>query len=476
MRTAIGSRGLASCGRRRKRIFLRPLVVLRMKRFFWLSLSLALALSQTSASAQQPPSNPAVSATPSAASGAAPASDGIPVGTVITMQNWQRYQQYMSDGMAALFAGKYFWKMPADVAMEVGPTVINPPPKTYLEATEKYSGQVKIVELPGGGLTLDGYHGGLPFPDPQEPRRGWKILANIWYRYIPHLSYMSHANGCTIDSTGNTNCSAGNIVYRQLSFNTDPGAGGNTVDPEGRFYTQWFMILEPEQDRYTASLTIAYNDLRRQQDVFVFIPSLRRYQPVSAAARCAQSSGMDINQDDYRSGFNSNLTQFSVDYLGRKKVLSLILSKMPDHKFPEGYDMPLGWPKPSWGKWQMRDVDVISASKLPAFAAGYCYGKRVMYVDRADSAPLWEELYDPKGQLWKIGGLFLHAAEIPNIGPIDTSGSLIYAFWDIQNKHGTIVVDPTDSSYPFYANEQVPKDFQDITRYSTPSGLNMIMR
>jgi Protein of unknown function (DUF1329) len=422
-----------------------------MKVCFQLSLVLALALCRTPADAQQqsPTSSAPAAASQAMGMGAAPAqpgdsmhsaADGIPVGTVITMQNWQQYQQFMSDGLAALFAGKYYWKMPADVKMEVGPTVVNPAPKNYREATEKYSGQVKLVELPDGGLTLDGYRGGLPFPTPQEPHKGWKILADVWYRYIPHLSYISSASGCTVNSGGNINCSTGNVVYRQLSYNTDPGVAGDPPDPEGRFFTQWFMILEPEQDRYTASLTIAYNDLKRQQDIYAFIPSLRRYQPVSAAARCGQTSGMDINQDDYRSGFNSNLTQFTVDYVAEKKVLALILSKMPDSKFPEGYDMPLGWPEPSWGKWQMREVDVISASKLPAQRSGYCYGKRVMYVDQPNSAPLWEELYDPAGKLWKIGGLFLHTIDVPNVGPVDTSGSLLYEFWDIQNKHASIIV------------------------------------
>jgi hypothetical protein len=99
-----------------------------------------------------------------------------------------------------------------------------------------------------------------------------------------------------------------------------------------------------------------------------------------------------------------------------------------------------------------------------------------MYVDKTDNAPLWEELYDPDGKLWKIAGLFPRTVDVPNVGPIDNSGSLIYAFWDIQNNHASFVADPTDNSHPFYVNEQVPKDYLDLTRYSTPSGLNMIMR
>ena len=103
----------------------------------------------------------------------------IPPGTTINLQNWQQYRQFMPDGMLALFEGKYAWKTPPDVALEVGPTIIHPLPRNYLAATEKFAGQVQLLELPDGGLTLRNYQGGTPFPNPQEPHKGWKILANL---------------------------------------------------------------------------------------------------------------------------------------------------------------------------------------------------------------------------------------------------------------------------------------------------------
>jgi hypothetical protein len=69
----------------------------------------------------------------------------------------------MPDGMAALFEGRYAWKTPPDVSLEVGPTVIHPLPRNYLAATEKYAGQVQLQELPDGWLTLHNYQGGAPF-------------------------------------------------------------------------------------------------------------------------------------------------------------------------------------------------------------------------------------------------------------------------------------------------------------------------
>jgi hypothetical protein len=47
----------------------------------------------------------------------------------------------MPEGMIAFFEGKYFWKMPAGLQIEVGPTVTDPLSKNYLAATEKYAQQ-----------------------------------------------------------------------------------------------------------------------------------------------------------------------------------------------------------------------------------------------------------------------------------------------------------------------------------------------
>jgi Protein of unknown function (DUF1329) len=373
---------------------------------------------------------------------AQPAGDSIAPGTTITAQNWEQYQRFMPEGMAALFQGKYFWKMPPDVQMEVGPTVINPLPKTYIDATEKYSGQVKMVELPDGGLTLSGYQGGIPFPNPAEPHQGWKVLANLWYRYLPHLIVDTYAHGCTVDRGGSVSCKTAQIVSRQLTYNTDPNTPATFAGAEGKFSSEWFMVQEPEQERYTAFLTISYADPTKAEDTYLFLPSLRRYQPVSSAARCSPNQGTDSTQEEYRFGFNSNITELKVEMLGEKKILALLNANLPAGEFPENFDMPLGWPKPSWGKWQVRDVYELSVSKIPSKASGYCYGKRVMYVDKATFAPLWEDLYDTNLKPWRIMALFLRSMDIPGIGTVDASGSMVWVFWDVQNSHASFFLDP----------------------------------
>jgi hypothetical protein len=408
-----------------------------------------------------------------AADHSSPGADSIPPGTTITMQNWQSYRQLMSDGMAAMFEGKYFWKMPPDVQMEVGPTMLTPLPKNYLEATEKYAGQVRIIELPDGGLTLQGYRGGIPFPSPLEPHRGWKVLMNLWYRYSPRLVVITHGWDCAINASGNSSCESSEIVNRQLSYSTDGGSSPDAPPPDAKYYTQWFMVLEPEQSRYTAQLNINYVDLTKPEDFYSFLPSLRRYQPVASSGRCAQSFGEDWTQEDFRSGLDSNVTQIQVNYLGHKKILALLDFRAPDNPYPDGFFLPLVWPKPPWAKWQVRDVDVIDVRKIPSQAAGYCYGKRVMYVDAHTSSPLWEELYDKQVSLWKFQTTLPQQVNVPGVGPVVTPGVDVELIWDIQRNHASV---GGESAGSVYVNEQAPAEFQDVARYTTPAGLNMIMR
>lgn len=406
------------------------------------------------------------------------ANSSIPPGTVITAQNWQQYRQFMPHGMIVLFEGQASWKMPADVQMPVGPTIINPLPAGYLAATEKYSSSTRLEELPDGGLTITGYRGGIPFSHPAEPHKGWKILADFWYRYMPHIVVNGPDNlgfFCTLDSFSNVSCVKGLWVARQLADNTDPGIPATFPGAEGKYYTTWFMIEQPEQQHYTATLTIEYTDLTRPEDIYVFIPSMRRTQRLSSAARCS-SSGNELTPDDGRFAFDSNIPDFSADLLGTQRILNQMNTGSAGSVFPDDYDMPLGWSKPSWGKWELRDSYILDIRKLPAKAAGYCYGKRILYVDQQFYGPLWQDLYDPKMQLWKVALLQPIVTQIPRVGPQNSSGAAFSHWWDLQNHHATFEGPADGHGYNILVNDEVPASYLDLERYTAPAGLSEVMR
>jgi hypothetical protein len=116
------------------------------------------------------------------------ATGSIAAATKIAIQNWRRYGGSCPKAFRDVFEGKYFWKMPADVELDVGPAVIHPLPATYLKATEQGSGQTKITPLAAGRLNVEGYRGGLPFPNPSDDATPpVRALGPSFHRSVPFL-------------------------------------------------------------------------------------------------------------------------------------------------------------------------------------------------------------------------------------------------------------------------------------------------
>jgi hypothetical protein len=417
----------------------------------------------------------------------------IPVGTMITKQNWQQYKQFMPVGMIGLLEGRYFWKMPNDVEMYVGATVIHPLSRSYVDASERYDNQAHVFHMPDGQLNIANYIAGMPFPLPQEPDKGYKILANLWFPDQPYLQVIAPETGltsiCTMDRFGNYACTRMAAIYRQLAFNHNPAVPRTEPRAGGAWYTEWLMVEQPlnaleigtgqERSRYTVDLTIFWQDMTRAQDNYVYIPAMRRSLRFSGSGGCAPLFGSDIFHDDQRGGYNGGISAFNAEYYGERKILAITDLTDADGVWPAQYDQPLGWAKPSWGSWSLRNVYVIDVRRVPAQQRGYCYGSRIMYVDTQFMHQLWEEIYDANLKLWKIVSIHLHPAEMdPSQGAVPLDGALIESYWDVQHDHLThlFTANADGTRDGVLDNQRAPKSYDDIMKYSTPGGLMQILQ
>src|SRR5204862_8016553 len=97
-------------------------------------------------------------------------------GDKITDQNMDKVKDLISPGME--------WCIKRGFPM----TIVEPKriewPKAYKEATEKYSGQVKLAP---DGLSVQNFVAGQPFPslDPKDPQIALKIMWNYEYKFNP---------------------------------------------------------------------------------------------------------------------------------------------------------------------------------------------------------------------------------------------------------------------------------------------------
>jgi Protein of unknown function (DUF1329) len=194
----------------------------------------------------------------------------LPIGTKITMSNWQQYKEFMPFGMIVFFQGQYYWKMPADLEMEIGPSHEEANlPKSWVQATEKYGSQTSVEVLPNGHYVLKNYYGGTPFPNPQEPYKGWKILANAFWGYTPAIINQNPQNNnwgtvWAQDRFGNISASSLDYVYRMSDYITDPGFQHTYNYAPGTWYTEWIMQETPEQVRYTAVIDLFFTEAKRK--------------------------------------------------------------------------------------------------------------------------------------------------------------------------------------------------------------------
>jgi Protein of unknown function (DUF1329) len=406
----------------------------------------------------------------------------LPVGTVITTQNWEQYKDYMPLWMQWLFSGEYGFKLSPNQSITVGPTIPKALPKKYAADTEKYSGQVQLKDLPNGGTLIENYTAGVAFPNPTQPHLAEKVMWNAWYRYAPRVEQILPLQQLLIDQYHNTFVQSGYSDFMRVGHLSEPDQPiYNTTAPSLEF-TEYLELSQPEQSKYTVSLIIFTLDPLKSQENWAFVPSLRRPLRLSASSRCAPSLGADSTLEDQKGGFNLQVANFVGQVVAHKMVLQMnhLEPAWPAHvdffdarvAHSWGFDTGVAWPPPP-SKWELREVYVDEIKRLPSMQAGYCYGLRRAYVDATDWTLPTQDLYDMGGKPWKIVSLFSRMH--PNgYGDSFESDSSNYGamFIDLQNRHMSVSCELNGDATDSYAKPE----FYSIARYGLPTGLLEIMK
>ena len=400
----------------------------------------------------------------------------IPAGTRITLQNWQQYKQFMPIAMQALFSGQYLWKISdgPEYAMLVGPAISDPMPRQFVKDTEKYSSQVQLHKLANGGYSLSGYVAGLPFPNPAQPDLGAKLYFNAYYYYRPAYDFAPDL-GWNEDRFHNATASDALVASYRLSHISEPGFAPNPPYGKGYLFGNRYVLLAPEQNRYLSEIALYSDDPSRLQELYLFLPSLRRSLRLSAAARCSPLLGSDYAQDDNNNFLGVQVPQFSLGYVGYKKILSMLHQNPAEDWKLSSYistsgTMP-GWPKPIAGNWEVRDAYLIDILPFTAAAKGYCYGHKVVYIDSQTWVVLAADIYEPVGKLWKIGLLQYQPWRInaDESAIIPQAGVNLIA--DLEGSHTGLSM-----QYHVKVNNDAPAEYKNAAVMAFPGSLAQIMK
>jgi hypothetical protein len=339
----------------------------------------------------------------------AASAETIPVGTRITAHNWQQYRKFMPMSFVAAYSGRYAFKIGDDrrYTINVGPAAPLAMFRQLRENTEKYASRSRLSRTASGGYTINGYVAGVPFPKPSGPLMAYQLLYNVWTYYLPSISH-SDGSYVAVDRYRNRFYEQIDVDQWRLSHSSDEGFPTNPPYGAGFLQSTRQLVDAPEQEKYTAQLALLPDDPEKVQEIYVFVPALRRSVRMSSAARCSPLLGSDFNEDDNSDGMFFQPPNFKATLLGVKKVVALMhgdLNHWYGGDLPGGdklYDrdgLP-GWPSPLAGKWEVRDVYVLEVAPLPILT-GYCYGHKVIFIDKETFVQIYLDDYDAGGRLYK---------------------------------------------------------------------------
>ena len=315
----------------------------------------------------------------------------VAAGDKITDQNIDKVKDLIAPGLE--WCIKHGWPI------TIGETKRIEWQKAYKDATEKYSGQVKLA---ADGLTFSNYVAGMPFPnvDAKDPQVAIKIMWDFEYR--PEATDDQDLRNFDAD-TGSIADHGPLTVERhflldhlkRLYWNgrlyVDPKP--EKPNPNGyRSQQGLYPILEPFDLKGVGALGNRYIDPAKQDDSWLYLPSLRRVRRLSTAQRSDALFGQDTDVDSY-DGYAGHIAWMDWKYLGERDVIGTMHAK----NFPVKWGDKVDWAFDD--VWEKRHVYVIEGiSKLPQYA----YSKRVIFIDKEAWVIPFSDIYDRSGELWKV--------------------------------------------------------------------------
>ena len=291
--------------------------------------------------------------------------------------------------------------------LEIGPTMRDySPAGPFQAATEKYRGQPRV----GPDNSLENYTAGRPFPVEEidcqgDPLAGVKIMwdfvsnggdgqAHFFYSYWDRGEQLP----LYYEGSGQTVKLAHRFEPRYEPQQGDlfrgekrKGAFGVTVDAP--FDARGIEILSYRYKASDRPRAEARND-----DTWVYVPTLRRVRRISPAQRTDAISGTDFTFDDLRS-FNGIVPQYEWQCLAERRMIAPMNTKVKAYPYEHEHDFgPYGLSFAS-DRWELRDAWLV---RMTPKNDDHPYHHKDIWIDEQTLAPLYSFAYDQKQELWKI--------------------------------------------------------------------------
>ena len=337
-----------------------------------------------------------------------PEESQVKPGDVVTAKDADKVKNLVSPGV--------HWLVQHGMEMHIiEHTRIEEPP-AYRAATEKFHAQVKLT--PDGVLDENTYVAGRPFPliDQNDPQAAIKIMYNFertqyFTDDLTSKLFDAETGQITHDGSKQSYHIERHFVFDSLRIlkyigRTEQEPIPAMPNPDNVLLKGGsYPILEPFDLKGIGGLSYRYLDPKKYDETWLYLPSLRRVRRLSTAQRSDALFGQDVDLDS-TGGFAGQIAWFDWKLLALRPGLAV----------GHGKHMP---PQPCEGDggvtfcddWELGRGYVVEATpKL----AGYAYSKRLIYVDAETFYIPYSDMFDHRGELWKVAVNFARYDKKPN--------------------------------------------------------------
>lgn len=339
------------------------------------------------------------------------------------------------------------------------------PAKAYMDATAQHQA---AVTLDGDGA-IQNYVAGLPFDKtkftPGSKEDGSKLIWDFNFRWqnnglqIKEVHWVwvrrggSHDSHEIMNDTYKQYYQGGGSFERVLTgpyqrvyftHRADLAAQNYQVEgswAEGQEFREYTGFSSPFDIAGTAFLILRYDDAKKADDSWAYIPSLRRVRRISVEVKSDSLLGTDHTLEDFYC-FAGRPLEHNWEYVGSARILAVARSRNTDTV----YYGPNGWTPHD--DWALRLTDVVRQTPK---RDNHPYSTKFLYIDRQSGECAYANAFDRANELWKVWQLSKVWTEDPqyhvknhfeaNETPAGTNMSSFQSInvIDLQNNRGTLV-------------------------------------
>ena len=291
--------------------------------------------------------------------------------------------------------------------LAIGPTQrdYSPSPE-FTSATEFYRGQARI----GPDNSLEDWTAGRPFPMDEidclgDPQAGVKIMwdfqaiggdgqAHFFYSYWDRgerLPLYYEGSGQRVQLSHRFEAK-----HREMN--------GDIFRGEKRKFVFGVEVVAPFDARGIQLLSYRYKKSdrprseARNDDTWVYVPTLRRVRRISSAQRTDAIAGTDFTFDDLRS-FNGIVPQYEWECLWEGLMIGPMNTQVKGYPYERDHNFGPFRLSFADDRWELREVWLV---RMTPKNADHPYHHKDIYIDRQTFAPMYSFAYDRKDELWKI--------------------------------------------------------------------------